>query len=131
MKTLSVAEVSREGVTKALRAAEAEPLLVRRGDEPVVWMVSAREIARLAEQSGGDVAQTALQAIAVHLFDEGALSMGQAARLLGMRLDDFIALCDRLQVPVLREPESGIDAEVDAFDSWLRSIQTDAGSKTP
>jgi predicted HTH domain antitoxin len=124
VKTLSVAEVSRAGVTKALRAAEGEPLLVRRDDEPAVWMISAKDIARLAEQSGGDVYRAALEAIAVNLFDEGVLSMGQAARLLGIRLDDFFALCDRLQVPVLREPEGGIAAEVDAFESWLRSVES-------
>lgn len=56
---------------------------------------------------------------AVILFDEGTLSMGQAARLLDMPLGDFVDLRDRLGVPVLRESERSVAEQVDSFEQWL------------
>lgn len=53
------------------------------------------------------------------LYDQGVISSGQAAASLDMTLQDFIALCDREGVAVLREPPGGIAAEVEAFGAWL------------
>lgn len=103
MKTLTIGEVCREGVTKAVRTAEQEPVLIRRGDKPAVWMVSARDVARVARESGGDMSRAALEILAVRLFDEETLSMNQAAELAGITLNEFLALCERLQVPVVQE----------------------------
>jgi predicted HTH domain antitoxin len=103
VKTLTIGEVCRVGVTKAVRTAEQEPVLIRRGDKPAVWMVSARDVARVAHESGGDTSRAALEILAVRLFDDETLSMNQAAELAGVTLNDFLALCDRLQVPVVQE----------------------------
>jgi predicted HTH domain antitoxin len=103
VKTLTIGEVCREGVTKAVRTAEQEPVLIRRGDKPAVWMVSARDVARLALESGGDTSRAALEILAARLFGDGVLTMNQAAQLAGVTLNDFLALCDRLQVPMVRE----------------------------
>jgi hypothetical protein len=48
------------------------------------------------------------------------LTLGQAARLAGLPLGDFIDLCGKLHVPMLWAPKGGIAAEVDALDSLLR-----------
>lgn len=128
MKTVSVREMSHEGVSKIIRAAQQEPVLVRQRDRPAVWMVSAERLADLARgrTSEAGIYDHALEALAVHLFDQGVLSGGQAARLLGVPLGDFFLLCDRLQIPVLREPDGDVGAEVDAFERWLESQATTA-----
>lgn len=123
MKTVSIRELQHEGVSKTIRAAQHEPVLIRKGDKPAAWIVSAEELARVAAPGQNNIYRGALQLIAVDLFDKGVLSMGQAARLAGLSLGEFFELCDRMQVPVLREPEGGIAAEVDTFERWLDSAQ--------
>jgi PHD/YefM family antitoxin component YafN of YafNO toxin-antitoxin module len=128
MKTVTVRELSREGVSKAIRAAQVEPVLVSKNNEPAVWMVSADALAHIAMQHTGDqeIYRSTLQAVAVDLFDHDVLSMGRAAQLAGLPLGDFIDLCDRLHVPVLRESETGVAEEVDAFETWLAAVETPA-----
>ena len=49
-------------------------------------------------------------------------ALGQAAKLAGIGLGDFIDLCARLRVPVLWEPKTGaerIGAEVEALAAAL------------
>jgi len=58
---------------------------------------------------------------AVHLFDEDTLSMGQAARVLGISLEAFFELCFRLEVPVLRESGRSIEEQIDSFHRWLEN----------
>jgi predicted HTH domain antitoxin len=114
-----------KGVSKAIRASEDEPVLVRRGDKPAAWILSAKAIERAASRGDAqdDLYHRAVRLLAVDLFDRGVLSTGQAARLAGMPLADFVALCDRLEVPVLREGPEELVAEVDPFERWLQSIQ--------
>jgi len=121
MKTLSVRDLSSKGASSAVAAAETEPVLITKHGEPAVWMVAARKLAALAAERGGEeqVYRRALELIAVDLFDREVLSLGQASRLVGIALSDFIDLCARLRVPVLREPEEGIEAELASFDAWL------------
>ncbi len=122
MKTVSVREMN-ENASDALQEARRQPVLIRQRDLPAVWMVSADEVARLAQQATGDLElyQAALEIIAVHLFDEDTLSMGQAARLLGISMEAFIELCFRLEVPVLRESEQSIEEQIDSFHRWLEN----------
>lgn len=124
-------ELSHEGASKVIRTAETEPVLVSKNNEPAVWMVSAEALARVAEHRTGDqeIYRSALQVVAVDLFDRGMLSMGRAARLAGVPLGDFIDLCDRLHVPILREPDAGLVEEVGSFETWLASVQQSADEK--
>ncbi len=128
MKTVTVRELSHEGVSKAIRAAQTEPVLVSKNNEPAVWMVSADALARIATQQTGDqeIYRSTLQAVAVDLFNHDVLSMGRAAQLAGLPLGDFIDLCDRLHVPVLRESETSVAEEVDAFETWLAAVEAPA-----
>ncbi len=125
MKALSVRELSQGGASKAVRAAESEPVLVSRHNEPAVVMVSLKDVARVSGQLSGDpdLYSAVLRLIAVDLFEHGVLSMGRAAQFAGLPMGDFIDLCDRLQVSILREPDEGLEEEVDAFGAWLRKAK--------
>jgi len=119
MKIVSVRELSHQGASKVVTAARTEPVLISKNNEPAVWMVSAEELARVAANLRGDesVYRETLALLAVDLFDKGTLSMGRAARFAGMNLTDFIDLCSRLGVPILREPLEGFESELASFQS--------------
>jgi prevent-host-death family protein len=70
MKTVPVRELSQNGASKVIAAAENEPVLVTKNNEPAVWMVSAREVALVSEQLTGDrsVYGGALAVVAVDLY---------------------------------------------------------------
>jgi predicted HTH domain antitoxin len=124
MKTVSIKELAQGGVSRVVREAENEPVLISRNNEPAAWVLSFNELSRTAAQTGtADVYRNALSLLAVKLFDDGTLSMGRAAELSGMSLADFIDLCASLHVPILREPQGGVAAEVDAFERWLNSVR--------
>ena len=122
MKTVPVRELSHNGVSKVIAAAEREPVLVTKNNEPSVWMVSAREVALASAQLAGDssVYGDALAVVAVDFYTRGILSIGRAARLAGTPLAEFILLCGKLQVPVLREPPGGLEAELAGLETALR-----------
>jgi predicted HTH domain antitoxin len=126
MKTVSVKELNIGGISRSVKDAEVEPLLVSRNNEPAAFMVSASEVAKVANRLSGDPSlfHDVLALMAVDLFDRGVLSIGKASSLLGIPLSEFIELCNRLDVPILRESDEGIEAEVDAFASWLQSTRT-------
>lgn len=130
MKTVSVKELNSGGISRSVKNAETEPLLVSRNNEPAVIMVGASEIAKVAGRLSDDptLYHDVLALMAVDLFDRGILSIGKASSLLGIPLSEFIELCNRLAVPILRESEEGIEADVDAFTSWLESTRTTAPS---
>jgi len=52
----------------------------------------------------------------VRLFEDGTLTMGQAARLLGVSVDEFIDLCDLLQVPIVAVSGRSVAEQIDSFD---------------
>lgn len=60
-----------------------------------------------------------LAVVAVDLYSKGVLSIGKAARLAGIPLAEFMLLCGRLQVPVLRVPPEGLEAELEGLEAAL------------
>lgn len=104
MKTTPVRELSQNGVSKVIAAAENEPVLITRNNEPAVWMVGARELAMASERLTGEdsVYRDALAVVAADLYRRGSLSIGRAARLAGVPLAEFILFCGRLDIPALR-----------------------------
>ena len=130
VKTVSVAELGHGGASRAVREAQQEPVLISKENRPAAWIVSAQEVARVAAARGvdPDVSQRALELIALDLYQREVLTLGQAAKLAGMELADFIDLCGALHVPVLWEPKAGIGAEVDAFAAMLE--QADAAAES-
>jgi hypothetical protein len=117
-KTISVADLGHGGASRAIREAQQEPVLVSKENRPAAWIVSAERLAQVAAARSAepDVYQRALELIAVDLYRTETLTLGQAAKLAGMALGDFIDLCGRLDVPVLWESQRSIGAEVDALE---------------
>jgi len=70
LKTVPVRELSQNGASRVIAAAESEPVLVTKNNEPSVWMVSAREVALASAQLRGDgsVYRDALAVVAVALL---------------------------------------------------------------
>ncbi|MDR2872022.1 MAG: type II toxin-antitoxin system prevent-host-death family antitoxin [Xanthomonadaceae bacterium] len=58
--------------------------------------------------------------LAVKLFDEGALTQGQAAKVAGLPLAEFFEACSARQVPVIRYGIEDIRKELDQFDELHR-----------
>jgi prevent-host-death family protein len=121
MKTVTVRELSQNGASKVITAAESEPVLITKNNEPSAWVVSAREVALASAQVTGESAVycSVLTVVAVDLYSKGVLSIGRAARLAGIPLAEFMLLCGRLQVPVLREPPGGLEAELEGLEAAL------------
>ena len=70
-------------------------------------------------EEGADTYQHALALIAVDLYREAILTLGQGAKLAGLSLADFIDLCAQLHVPILWEPVGGIVADVQAAGAMV------------
>lgn len=128
VKTVSVAELGHGAASRAVREAQHEPVLISKENRPAAWIVSAEDVAKLAAARGGepDVYQGALEMIALDLYQREVLTLGQAAKLAGLRLGDFVDLCGSLQVPVLWEPKEGIGAEVDAMEAALKEVAAES-----
>jgi prevent-host-death family protein len=58
--------------------------------------------------------------LAIKLFDENVLSTGQAARLAGLPLAEFLKICSEQGVPVVRYEPEEIEAELKAVDELRR-----------
>lgn len=130
MKTVSISDLGHGGASRAVRDAQGEPVLVSKENRPAAWIVSAQEVAAIAAARGvaPDIYDDALALIALDLYRREVLTLGQAARLAGMGLGDFIDLCGALHVPVLWDPKDGIRAEVDAMEALLEDTNTPTGS---
>ena len=116
-KTVSVTDLGHGRASRAIRDAQQEPVLVSKENRPTAWIVSAEKLAQVAAGRGPDVAdayQRTLELIAVELYREATLTLGQGAKLAGLSLGDFIDLCARLRVPILWETEGSLDADVQA-----------------
>lgn len=116
-KIFSVAELGHGAASRAIRAARQEPVLVSQENRPAAWILSAEKLAQVAAARGAAVAdayQRALELLAVEFYREATLTLGQAAKLAGLSLSDFIDLCGKLDVPILWEPAGGLVAEVAA-----------------
>lgn len=124
MKSISAREMSQNGASKVIAAAQSEPVLITKNNEPSAWVVSARDVALVSERLSGDdsVYRDTLAAVAAHLYSRDLLSIGRAARLAGMPLADFILLCGKVNAPVLREPPEGLEAELAGLEAAVRQL---------
>lgn len=103
-KTVSIAQLGHGKASQAIRQAQQEPVLVSKENRPAAWIISAEKLAEVAASHGaepGSIYQRALELLAAEHYRQGILTLGQAARLTGLELGDFIDLCGRLQVPIL------------------------------
>ncbi len=78
-KTISVAELGHGGASRAIRAAQEQPVLVSKESRPAAWIVSAEKLARVVAARGAEPAeayQRVLELIAVELYGSGSLTLG-------------------------------------------------------
>ncbi len=125
-KTVSVAQLSHGEASRVIRDAQHEPVLVSKRDFPAAWILSAERLAEVAAARGIEssrVYESALDLIALESYREGSLTLGQAAKLTGLSLSDFIDLCGRLQVPVLWESAGGLESDERAASAAAESIR--------
>jgi hypothetical protein len=127
-KTVSVGQLGHGAASRAIRDAQEEPVLVSKENRPSAWIVSAEAVARAAAARGvaPDVYQRALELIAVDLYQRETVTLGQAAKLAGLPLGDFIDLCGQLRVPILWEPKDGIKADVEAAVAMAKESSSGA-----
>jgi hypothetical protein len=59
-KRISMTQLGRGGLTRAILAAQHEPILISELNHPVAWLVSAEALARVAAQRGVDDAYESL-----------------------------------------------------------------------
>lgn len=106
METFSIRDI-REKTGDLVRTAEAGRLsVVAKHGQPVFVAVPFDEVLM---SNGVNVD------LAIKMFDEGALSLGKAARLARMSHEEFMELLGAMAIPVVRYPAAEIDSEVDAF----------------
>jgi len=65
--------------------------------------------------------------VAIDLYRRGIISIGRAAEFAGIPLAEFIFLCGTLQIPVLREPPGGLEAELAGLEAALGGQRPTAG----
>ncbi len=97
----------------ALRLAEESPVLVLKGDQPNALIVHLEE----AVLNGEQPVRPALAAV---LFKDGTLSLGAAARLSGMPIQDFLSYLGELGIDVVR-PDETTPLETKNLGPWLAS----------
>ena len=60
--------------------------------------------------------------LAIRFYQDRILSLGQSARLAGMRRWDFIELLGKYQVPVIDYTPEELEAEFKASDQLMKSL---------
>lgn len=108
MHTFTIRDL-RDRTADIVREAEAGRLsVVTRHGQPVFVAVPFDEILL---QEGMRVS------LALKLFDNGAVTVRQGAKLAGMSLSDFMAECSAHDVPVVRYPHEELAQEMAVLDA--------------
>lgn len=106
MQTFSIRDL-REHADDIVREAKSGRLsVVTKHGEPIFLAVPFDD----ALLRGG-LATT----LATRLFDEEAISLGQAARLAGMDVTEFMEILSRLQIPIARPRRGELERELETF----------------
>ena len=130
VKTISIAELDKRGAADAIQDAEKAPVLISKENRPAAWIVSAERLAEVAaarDVSNG-IHERALELLAVELYRDNVLTLGQGATMAGLSYDAFVDLCGRLHVPILWPSERNLQEEVSAMES--SSARTVSNSST-
>lgn len=97
----------------ALRQAEIEPVLILKGDEPNALLIHLDK-SMMADD------QQLRPAIAASLFKDGTLSLGAAARMSALSLNDFIDHLASLGIDLVQRDETS-SQETEDCSAWLAS----------
>ncbi len=119
MKAVRVRDL-KDNPTKALRAARERPVLVLNRDEPEAMIVSMRDL--------GPETENARLGLARALYDADALSLGQAARLSGLTLEEFIEHLGARGISVFRLSPAELQRDI-AVAEKLRSHKVSSSTR--
>lgn len=86
MKAVGIREL-KDNPTSVLHAARQGPVVITNRDDPEALLLSLRDL--------GPDEPDVRAALATSLFDQGALSLGRAARLAGVPLEAFVTISGR------------------------------------
>ena len=95
----------------ALRQAEDSPVLVLKGDKPNALIVHM-------DKSFIDTEQSVKPALAAALFKDGVVSLGAAARVSGIPIQNFLNYPEELGIDVVC-PDETTHHETQNLDQWL------------
>jgi len=113
MQSVSVRELKSNPST-ALRDARDDMVVVTNRGEPDGVLVGFSQLGGVADLPH------LRQAIAVKLFEQGALSVAAAATLAGEPLGAMLSRLAALEIPVVDYSAGELDDEIKAAKAWLR-----------
>lgn len=112
MKSVNVRQL-KNNPSEALREARRHPVVVLHGDRPEALLVHLSDDSLLAEPG-------VRRAMATALYREQNLSLGQAARLAGIPIAEFLQHVSRLGIPVVRGTAAGVADDARTIATWRR-----------
>lgn len=110
MKAVGVRDL-KDNPSRALRAAREQPVLITNRDEPEALLISVREL-------GPDAPDVHL-ALARVLYEEGALSLGRAARLAAVPMEPFIEYLASRDISIFRQTPAEFEGDLETVRGWL------------
>ncbi len=119
MKAVSVREL-KNNPSAALRAAREYPVMVLNRQQPEALLIHLDNDELLS-------APGVRRAIAIALYREQGLSLGQAARFSELGIAEFVRTVSELGIPVVRGTATSVRADNEMIDTWRK----DSSSPTP
>ena len=115
MKTISVREL-KNNPSAALREAREQPVMVLNSRRPEAMLVHLDDESLLSEPG-------IRPALATALYRDRSLSLGQAARLSGLELAEFIQRVSQLGIPVARGTAGTLEEDTEAIIRWQKDSE--------
>lgn len=97
----------------ALRKAEESPVLILKGNEPNAVLIHLDESLRATTEG-------LRPALATSLYRDGSISLGKAAKISGLPINEFIEHLSSLNIDIVRFDET-VANEVEDISLWLSS----------
>ncbi len=112
MKAVNVRQL-KNNPSEALREARKDPVIVLHRDQPEALLVHLDDEALLS-QAG------VRRALATALYRDQSLALGQAARLAGVSIAEFLLHVSRLGIPVVRGRAASVRADAEVIERWRK-----------
>jgi antitoxin (DNA-binding transcriptional repressor) of toxin-antitoxin stability system len=110
VKAVSIRDL-KNNPSAALREARDHPVMVTNRHHPEALLVHLDDDTLLAEPG-------IRQALAIALFGERSLSLGQAARFSRLGIAEFIRRVSRLGIPVVSGTSATVRGDAEAVEAW-------------
>ena len=116
MKAVSLSEFKSDP-SAALRAAHEQPVVVLNRQRPEAVLVHL-EVDSMFDEPGVRLA------LAIALYREESISVGQAARFSRLPLAEFIQSASQLGIPVVRGTAATAREDMDAIHEWRENASS-------